>query len=73
MWALLRLIWPRREHGLVDGAGRLAFSAWQAWALYRGASPLLWGFLLVELAFGAVQLLGLPRTLTDAPAVAAIA
>ncbi len=73
MWALLRLIWPRREQGLIDGAGRLAFSAWQAWALFRGASPLLWGFLLVELAFGATQLLGLRRTRTDALAAAAIA
>lgn len=64
LWAGLRLARPRAEHGLVDGLGRFAFSAWQAWALARGESHLLLGFLALELAFGVAQLAGwmsLPR------------
>lgn len=66
MWALLRLLRPRVEHALTDGLGRLAFSAWQAWALGQGASGLLAGFLVVELGFGVAQLLWWARETRDA-------
>jgi hypothetical protein len=56
VWAVLRLSRPRPEHGLFDGAARVLFAAWQAYALAHGATALLWAFLVVEVTFGAVQL-----------------
>ncbi|MFG2698182.1 hypothetical protein [Kitasatospora sp. NPDC048407] len=56
VWALLRLLRPLPVHGLYDGAARVLFACWQAWALAHGATGLLWGFLAVEVAFGAAQL-----------------
>ncbi|MFD8593699.1 hypothetical protein ACFV1L_01695 [Kitasatospora sp. NPDC059646] len=56
VWALLRLLRPLPVHGLYDGAARVLFACWQAWALAHGATGLLWGFLAVEAAFGAAQL-----------------
>lgn len=57
VWAILRI-----RSGLIwlapyDATTRLLFSAWMIHALLNGASPLLWGFLVVELAFGILQLL----------------
>ncbi|WP_043914462.1 hypothetical protein [Kitasatospora griseola] len=56
VWALLRLLHTLPVHGRYDSAARLLFACWQAWALAHGATGLLWGFLAVELAFGAAQL-----------------
>ncbi|MGX4737837.1 hypothetical protein [Kitasatospora griseola] len=56
VWALLRLRRPLPVHGRYDSAARLLFAGWQAWALAHGATGLLWGFLAVEVAFGAAQL-----------------
>ncbi|MEV7117773.1 hypothetical protein [Kitasatospora griseola] len=56
VWALLRLLRPLPVHGRYDSAARLLFACWQAWALAHGATGLLWGFLAVELTFGAAQL-----------------
>ncbi|MEV4561548.1 hypothetical protein AB0K51_31835 [Kitasatospora sp. NPDC049285] len=56
VWALLRLRRPQPVHGLYDGAARVLFACWQLWALAHGATGLLWGFLVVETAFGAAQL-----------------
>ena len=67
MWSLLRLLRPRPEHGLVDGLGRAAFSAWQILALASGQSRLIMVFLVPEIAFGIVQLAGYAR-LARAPA-----
>ncbi|GAB3225024.1 hypothetical protein GCM10027447_14200 [Glycomyces halotolerans] len=57
VWALLRLFRTLPVHGRYDGAARVLFALWQAYALSQGASGLLWGFLIVEVAFGAAQLL----------------
>ncbi len=56
MWAIYRLTCTRREHGLVDGCGRIAFCAWQALALFQGQSHLLAGFVVFEVAFCVSQL-----------------
>ncbi|MFI5488441.1 MULTISPECIES: hypothetical protein [Micromonospora] len=56
VWALLRIVQPLPVHGLADGVARTLFAAWQAYALGHGAFRLLWLFLVVEVAFGVVQL-----------------
>ncbi|MEV0094351.1 hypothetical protein [Streptomyces sp. NPDC050738] len=56
VWALLRIVRPQPEHGLFDGIARTLFSAWIAYALAHGGPHLLWGFLVVEVAFGVAQL-----------------
>ncbi|WP_433382568.1 hypothetical protein [Streptosporangium sp. CA-115845] len=56
VWAFLRIVRPLPVHGLLDGAARMLFAAWQAYALAHGATRLLWLFLIAEVAFGVVQL-----------------
>ncbi|MDT0542479.1 MULTISPECIES: hypothetical protein [Streptomyces] len=56
VWALLRILKPLPVHGLYDGAARTLFSMWLAYAPAHGAPRLLWLFLVVEVAFGVVQL-----------------
>lgn len=70
MWALLRLVRLRPEHGLVDGLGRVTFSAWMLFALASGQTRLLLVFLVPEMAFGIAQLTGWARV-ARAPAPAA--
>ena len=41
--------------GAADTVARLLFSTWFAWARMQGASPVLIGFLLPEVAWGLVQ------------------
>ncbi|MFR9797998.1 hypothetical protein ACL02U_19155 [Streptomyces sp. MS06] len=57
VWSLLRILRPLPEYGLFDGAARTLFAAWQAYALAQGATRLLWFFLVLEVSFGAAQLL----------------
>ncbi|RMQ46236.1 hypothetical protein ALQ04_00685 [Pseudomonas cichorii] len=57
VWAILRIRNPQPLFGRYDAAGRLLFASWQAYALMHGASSLLIGFLLMELAWAIVQLL----------------
>ncbi|MGY0061481.1 hypothetical protein ACWY4P_33925 [Streptomyces sp. LZ34] len=72
VWALLRIVKPLPAHGLFDGAARTLFSMWMAYALTHGATRVLWLFLVVEVAWGVVQLLPWWRTqrtnLADGPA-----
>ncbi|GHJ47327.1 hypothetical protein Cs7R123_46690 [Catellatospora sp. TT07R-123] len=56
VWALLRITRALPVHGLLDGAARALFSLWLAYALAHGVSGLLWGFLVIEVTFGLVQL-----------------
>ncbi|MFI9600563.1 hypothetical protein ACIHCX_11870 [Streptomyces sp. NPDC052043] len=56
VWAVLRIVRPLPEHGLLDGIARTLFATWQAYALVHGASRLLWLFFGVEVAFGILQL-----------------
>ncbi|MFS8098583.1 hypothetical protein LFM09_15740 [Lentzea alba] len=56
MWSVVR--WRRPEPLLiaVDTVGRALFSVWFAWALWQGATPVLAGFLVLELFWGVAQL-----------------
>jgi hypothetical protein len=56
VWSLLRLARPQRVHGLFDGAARVLFSVWMAYALAHGGPDLLWPFLIVEIGWGVAQL-----------------
>jgi hypothetical protein len=56
LWSILRLRAPTLDHGRSDTIARGLFSLWMAWALIAGASPLIAGFLVAELTWGAVQL-----------------
>ncbi|WJK10649.1 hypothetical protein [Pseudomonas fluorescens] len=69
VWAVLRIRDPQPVYGRYDAVARFLFAAWQAYALTHGASSLLVGFLVFELAWGIAQVLpvralsvsGLPR------------
>ncbi len=56
VWSILRIRDPQPQFGRYDAAGRLLFATWQAYALNQGATQLLWGFLVVELAWAVLQL-----------------
>ncbi|GAA4200189.1 hypothetical protein [Actinocatenispora rupis] len=56
VWSVLRLRATRPDLGRYDGAARVLFAAWQLHALTHGAPPLLWPFLVAEVAFGVAQL-----------------
>lgn len=58
LWALARLASPRREFGRADAAARGLYALWQIVALMAGASSIVWGFVVMEIALGA--LLALP-------------
>ncbi|WP_298158760.1 hypothetical protein [Brevundimonas sp.] len=68
VWAVLRLrsglVWLARY----DAAARFMFSAAMIHALISGASPLLWGFLVIELTFGILQLLPFKNAAPQIPA-----
>ncbi|NYH08265.1 hypothetical protein [Pseudomonas moraviensis] len=57
VWAVLRIRDPQPVYGRYDAAARFLFAAWQAYALAHGASSLLVGFLIFELAWGIAQVL----------------
>ncbi|MEX0971574.1 MAG: hypothetical protein WD046_14135 [Paracoccaceae bacterium] len=58
VWSLVRLKWNDIRLARYDAAARFLFSAWMLVALMNGASPLIWGFVLVELTWGVAQALG---------------
>lgn len=55
VWAILRIRDPQRQFGRYDAAGRFLFAAWQVYAVMHGASVLILGFTLFEIAFGVLQ------------------
>jgi hypothetical protein len=55
VWALLRISDPQQRFGRFDGVARLLFSTWMIWALAATGAPLLWLFILPEMAFGVAQ------------------
>ncbi|GAA2161498.1 MULTISPECIES: hypothetical protein [Glycomyces] len=61
VWSLLRLVRPQVIHGLFDGIARVLFTASMISALAHGGPEILWGFLVVEAAWGAAQLGLWPR------------
>jgi hypothetical protein len=61
VWAVLRIGDPQPRFGRFDGAGRLLFSLWMAWALSQTGAPLLWCFLVPEMGWAIAQWLPLRR------------
>jgi hypothetical protein len=55
VWSALRIASPEQRLGRFDGAARMLFSLWMAWALSVTHAPLLWLFLIPEFAWGVVQ------------------
>ncbi|WP_374358174.1 hypothetical protein [Pseudoduganella danionis] len=68
VWSLLRLLKPQLYHGRYDGSARLLFSSWMLWTLHATGAPLLWLFIVPELAWGVAQ--WLPVESGIAPAAA---
>ncbi|WP_282094544.1 hypothetical protein [Epibacterium ulvae] len=58
VWAAARLYLDDVRLAVFDGIGRLLFSFAMIWALWHGISPIVFGFLLPELALAVLQLLG---------------
>ncbi len=63
VWSVLRIRDPQAQFGRYDAAARFLFAAWQAYALLQGATPLLAGFLVIELAWGIAQLMPVRKVL----------
>ncbi|CAK9891439.1 MULTISPECIES: hypothetical protein [Pseudomonas] len=57
VWSVLRIRDPQVQFGRYDALGRLLFATWQGYALVHGATPLLWGILVLELLWMLLQLL----------------
>lgn len=62
LWSILRLRLNDARLARYDAIGRWLFSAWMLNALLNGASPLLWGFLAIELTFAVLQSLPVRTT-----------
>ena len=61
VWSVLRTLDPQPRFGRFDAAARYLFSLWMAWTLLVTGQPLLWLFLVPELAWGLAQSLPLQR------------
>jgi hypothetical protein len=61
VWSLLRVVRPQAIYGLFDGIARVLFASAMVYALAHGGPEILWGFLVVEAAWGAAQLGLWPR------------
>jgi hypothetical protein len=55
VWAALRISDPQIRYGRFDGFARLLFTVWMIWAQQATGAPLLWLFILPELAWGLAQ------------------
>lgn len=55
VWSALRLTDPQRRFGRYDGAARMLFATWMAWALAQTGAPLLWLFIVPEFCWGVAQ------------------
>jgi len=66
LWSVLRLRDPQRLYGLADALGRVAFSSWMVFGLVHGETRLVFVFLVPEIAWGLVQLVGWRASWRDA-------
>lgn len=55
VWSVLRLRGPTTQFGRYDAAARALFSLWMAWAWTQTGAPMLWLFLVPEIAWVVVQ------------------
>ena len=62
IWSILRIRRPEVRYGFYDGICRLMFSSAMAFALFAGnGSAIIWAFLIPDMCWGVVQLLGYVR------------
>jgi hypothetical protein len=61
LWSVLRIADPQPRFGRYDGAGRFGFALWMAWTLAATGMPVLWLFIVPELAWGMAQWLPVAR------------
>ena len=59
VWSVLRMLDPQPRFGRYDAAARYLCSTWMAWALLVTGQPVLWLFIVPELAWGLAQSLPL--------------
>lgn len=55
VWSVLRIRHPDVRSGRFDAAARALFAAWMLYAVVHGATTLVLGFFVVEVAFGVAQ------------------
>lgn len=72
-WSLLRMSDPQRRFGRFDGFARLLFSTWMIWALAVTGAPLLWLFIVPEIAFCVAQWLPVSDRSSESTATASAA
>ena len=59
VWSVLRIADPQPRFGRYDAVARYLFSLWMGWALLVTGEPVLWLFIVPELAWGVAQSLPL--------------
>ncbi|MGK5023836.1 hypothetical protein [Janthinobacterium sp. RB2R34] len=59
VWSALRMVDPQPRFGRYDAAARYLFSLWMGWALLVTGEPVMWLFIVPELAWGLAQSLPL--------------
>ena len=59
VWSVRCIVDPQPRFGRYDAAARYLFSLWMGWALLVTGEPLLWLFIVPELARGVAQTLPL--------------
>lgn len=55
VWSALRIADPQQRFGRYDGVARMLFTTWMIWALHATGEPVLWLFIVPELAWGVIQ------------------
>ena len=55
VWSALRIADPQQRFGRYDGVARMLFTTWMVWALHATGEPVLWLFIVPELAWGVIQ------------------
>lgn len=55
VWSLARMLSPSVQMGRLDGVARVLFALWQIYAFLSGASAIVLGFTLFEVAFAVLQ------------------
>jgi hypothetical protein len=70
VWSVLRLHQTSTLLGRYDGVGRFLFAAWMGWTLAATGAPLLWLFVVPELAWGVAQWLPVARPAQDCSSTA---
>jgi hypothetical protein len=57
VWSLARILAPSVQLGRLDGVARVLFALWQINAFWSGASAIVLGFTVFEVAFAVLQFL----------------